>query len=149
MNPRLSLLSISLAATSAFAFDLTPGNILVTSGPNEGRHVYEYTPTGTLVQTFTVPVLPVHDITDENRDVVVDSRGHIVVFNGTFNGRFSSVNPSTGVWSTWDQPSFNILANGTYGKVAAWGDFVFATDQELFNGDPDGIVRIDVTNGSW
>jgi hypothetical protein len=144
----LLLFVVALLPARLLSAELTPGNILVTSGDVLGKKLYEYTSAGAFVQEFQVPTLPGQNVSDYNRDIVLDRQGRVIVFNGTFAARFSVLTPSTGNWAHFDTPIMSVFGNGTYGKLAAWGDYVFACDHPTNGGESTGIVRLNVLDGN-
>jgi hypothetical protein len=79
----------------------------------------------------------------------IDHRGRLNVYNGTFDAHLSTLNPATGLWSTISVPELSIINNGTFGKITAFGDYVFVPDHDSGDGPAQGIVRINVQNGTW
>ena len=76
---------------------LTPsaGNILVSSGGFGATQLLQnYSPTGTLLTSQTIPQVGDSDA----RDLAVSQNGDIQVFNGTFTPYMSTLSGST--WST-------------------------------------------------
>jgi hypothetical protein len=129
-----------LVPKAAQAF--TEGNLLVT---NTLGQIREYTMSGSLVQTLAVPAPPVSTGGDGIRDVVLDQFGAPHVFNGVFHAYISSQDRATGGWSHHTIPGFSIASTVTYGKVAIYGDTVFATDGFTGSGGgPQGIIRYNV-----
>lgn len=130
------------------AFTPAVGNVLVIAD----NRMWEYTTGGLLVSE--VPIMESSGVvpsgTEYLRDLVIDASGRIHVFNGTFG--FDPPLPEDVVLSsfaggTWQHTTFadwKIANNGSYGRVAAFGDYVFATDG--LTGD-DGIIRFDAANG--
>ena len=113
---------------------LTVGNILVVNQ----NLILELLPNGSVVHK--IPILESDgDPSDaeDARDIVVSDRGHIHVFNGTFNPVLSSLDPQTGNWSHVSYPDWNIESNLSYGGIAVNKDYVYVTDQFTLS----GIVR--------
>lgn len=138
-----------LATGTACASGLTGGDLLVTDG---ARRVYEYTPLGALVQTFNVPV-PAWQSNgggaDTIHDVAVTKSGKLVVYDGTFSAGISSLDTKTGIWSQYQIPGLSMYNVGTLGKLAAVGDYVFASDNASFLEVEEGIVRVNLNDGTW
>jgi WD40 repeat protein len=141
----VGLLSFAMI-TAADAAVFTPGNILVTNGSDNSHRVYEYTRTGQLVQTINVPTVSGQGSTEYNRDVLVDSHGRLQVFNGTFTPYISTFDPSTSVWQHRTTTGFAIVNNVTYGKLATYDRYVFATSGSV--GAPK-IFRLDTDTGAF
>ncbi len=136
-------------ANGIHAAPLTPGNILVNdevfSAPGRLR---EFTPSGVLVQTFTVLFAPGGD--GQPRDIVVDRDGNVQIYNGTFSPFLTTLNPVTGnVINNTTFPGWSTVNNITYGGIAAFEDVVFVTDMATAGaGSPNGIVRFNVSDFS-
>ncbi len=120
---------------------LSTGNVLVDneafSSPSQ---VSEITPTGSVVHSihFATPGQP--------RAAVMDNNGNIDVYNGTFTPTLTTLNPATGaVVANTTLAGWSTINNTTYGGLAAYGNYVFATDETTANGgDANGIVRFDI-----
>lgn len=138
------LIPLSWLLTLQFANAFTVGNLLVTSGPGAVR---EYTTSGVLVSTISVPAPPVAGSSDGRRDIVLDRHGAPHLFNGVFNAYLSSQDHITGLWSHRTLPGFSIVNGVTYGKLAIFEDIVFATDMSTANGQQAGIVKYDLSTG--
>jgi len=126
----------------------TTGNILVSSAPfDEPAMLLEYTPTGELVQSVTVPH-PTNSSIDKARDIVVDRSGKVQIYNGSYNPRLTTYDPISGGFSHTNFPTWDTSSHVTYGGIAALNEFVFTTDQQV-RGEPDssrGLVRFNVEN---
>jgi len=128
---------------------LTPGNILVTHSPvGVGTHalLQEYTTTGTLIRSIELPDFSEGDYADV-RDVVLDFHGNVQIYNGTYDPRLTTYDPVTDALSNKQFPNWSSARNNTFGGLATWRNFVFATDQETPGDVPDleeGIVRFDM-----
>lgn len=128
----------------AQAVTLTPGNLLVSTG----KSVYEYSPSGELVQSIPVPY-PGDDLTDAGvRDITVDRNGNIRAYNGTFDPFLSTFNVSSETWSHVTYPGWSTVNNISYGGIASFQDKVFVTDMETFGDTAQGIVVFDETGAS-
>ncbi len=116
---------------------LTTGNILIST--SEGPAVLEFSRTGQLVRTLNVAT---------ERDLVFDSNGNVQLYNGTFNPVLTTLNGATGqVLANTGFPGWSTVNNITYGGLAAFGNFVFATDMATAPpGGPAGIIRFNVNN---
>lgn len=130
---------------SAHAAGFAPGNILVSesvfsTGPQK---VSEYTRTGTLVRSITIPTLSGQDIFDNPRGMVVDKYGNLHVFNGSETIGISNYNPVTNTWTSTMMPDISIIPNATFGKIATFGDFVY-----LPKHGSSGIVRYNVVTNT-
>lgn len=133
--------------------ELTPGNILVTHSPigiGANASLEEYTPTGTLVRSVQLPDFSEGDFADV-RDVVLDRNGNVQIYNGTFSPRLTTYDPVANSMTNTQFPDWNTARNVTFGGLAAWRNFVYATDQEVAGDDPnlhEGIVRFDIETGT-
>ena len=136
----------SLSAGSVSAATLTPGNILVSTK----QTVTEYTLSGNIVQTFSVPLSP--SATESTRDIAVDSNGGIQVYNGTFDPILSTINTETGAVSNTTFLGWSTVNNTTYGGIATFEDKTFVTDMRTFgDGGADqakGIIAFDNTGAT-
>lgn len=150
----LSALVILSASVVGRAEGFTPGDILVSEAPSgssgaaEPSTIREYTPTGVLVQTLQVPVLPGQDNTDYTRGMAIDSSGRLDVFNGTFHVGISTYDPTTNSWSSTLLPA-EVFNGGNYGHIATYGKYVFLENEIATDSTPAGIIRLDTTTGLW
>jgi hypothetical protein len=142
------IVGLVAGAGPAHAQPLTPGNVLVSDEVFSGSgRVREFTPAGALVRTFTYPVSPPADF--QPRDIVVDVNHNIQIYNGTFTPVLTTLDPVSGnVVSNTPFTGWSTVNNTTYGGLAAAGKYVFATDMATAGGEPNGIVRFDVTNST-
>jgi hypothetical protein len=139
------VLIFSARLVPAHAAPLTFGNILVSA---ETFQLREFTPSGVLVQTFAIPAVPGGD--GAPRDIVVDALGNVEIYNGTFLPFLTTLNPTTGtVLKNTTFPGWSTVSNGTFGGIAAFGDFVYVTDMRTAGaGSPDGIIRFNINDFS-
>ncbi|HVS71673.1 MAG TPA: PEP-CTERM sorting domain-containing protein [Phycisphaerae bacterium] len=136
---------VCMGAGSTRGAALTPGDILLSTGQlGAPSAVYEYTPGGTLVQTF--PVTAPGPVDTAGRGVSVGSDGQIYLYDGTFSPALTVINPLTGALQSYRGIGFSTANNLTYGGVAAVGNYAFVSDMNT-GGSPDtGIVRFNVTD---
>lgn len=131
------------------ASQLTPGNILISA--EFDRRLYEYTRTGQLVQSYTVPypVSPTPTI-EVTRDVIVTPDGLAHIFNGTGDPYLTTLNPLNNTWSHRTHTGWSTINNITYGGIANYGQYIYVSDDNTGNGDDNlsGIIRFDMTNGT-
>ena len=120
---------------------LTLGNLLATFQGD----LYEITRDGTVLQQIPVPSGGGGPL-EMPRDVVVDSRGRVHVFNGSRFPVLSTLNPVTGVWSERTLPDWNVTNNIAYGGLAVDGHRVLAGDMRVGD-DPGGLVVFDLGSG--
>ena len=138
--------ALGIAANSHAAL-FGPGHLLVS---READHILrEVTATGALVQTFTIPSTA--DPSGVLRDVTVGSNGSAYLYNGTFYPVVTTLNPANGTTSDRTLAGFSTVNNVSYGGIASFGSYVYATDMQTFgtpDGTPKGIVRFDLSNGT-
>lgn len=141
---------LCLVVQSAHAGQLTPGNILISA--EFDRRLYEYTRTGQLVQSYTVPypLSPIPTL-EWTRDVIVTPDGLAHVFNGTGDPYLTTLNPMTNTWSHQTHTGWSTIANITYGGIASYGQYIYVSDDNTGNGNDNlsGIIRFDMTNGTF
>ena len=102
------------------------GNLLV----NYQNVIYEYSPAGALVSIRPIlgEIPGGGRATEELRDLVVGPSGLLHAFVGTFDPLLATGDPGTGTWREDTDPSWSIFNNGSYGGVAAYGDYVYVGD---------------------
>lgn len=144
----IAIVMAAIASPSAWAGSLTPGDILVSSTQDLQTNVLrEYTPTGSLVQTFSVPIAPGGD--SFIRGIATDSAGNVQIYNGTFSPYLTTLNPSSDSFSNHTLSGWSTINNIYFGGIAVNGNYAYATDMSTANGgEPNGIVRFDLTNFS-
>ena len=130
-------IAIGLVATtsaSAWAGSFTPGDILVSSTTDlQTSLLREYTPTGTLVQTFSVPIAPGGD--SYSRGVATDASGNAQIYNGTFSPYLTTLNPTgSGSFSNHTFSGWSTVNDIYFGGVAVNGNYAYATDMATFGG---------------
>ncbi len=131
---------------------LTPGNFLVAhsrTGSNAISLLQEYTRSGVLVRSVELPSFT--GASADVRDLVVDRQGNIQVYNGTLQPRLSTYDPVAETLTQTTFANWNTSEEKTGGGLAAWRNFVFATDQLLSGENPlsdAGIVRFDIEAGT-
>lgn len=128
---------------------LTPGNILAASW--DTGLLSEYTPSGTLVQTFSVPDVD-GDGFHELRDVKVDSDNRVQLYNGTFDPYLTSLDPRSNSFQHHTFAGLSTVNNVSFGGLDTFGNVAFLTDMRTF-GDSGideamGIVRFSLTDFS-
>jgi DNA-binding beta-propeller fold protein YncE len=113
------------AAAPVGAAEFTRGNLLVT----HGNVLYEYTPNGQVVQSYTVP----HPNTTRRdaTDIAVDRFGRAHVLNiAPFDASYvSALDPVAEVWS--HSPVDAFLGNVADGDLAILGDYLFAKSRRI------------------
>ncbi|PTL76938.1 hypothetical protein DAT35_47610 [Vitiosangium sp. GDMCC 1.1324] len=127
----------------AAATPLQSGNILISTG----NTLYEYTPAGAWVRTVPIPYPGgTRPTTETARDVVVDASGNLALYNGTFDPYVSQYDVAAGTWTHTTHTGWSTANNASYGGLARYESFVFATDMLTYGtGDsPRGLVRFDL-----
>lgn len=147
---------------------LTPGNILVVHSPMGDGAVpllQEYTPDGTLQckgvpdpvtglcpdEGRSVPLPSYSGETGDVGDVVLDRQGNVQVYNGTDNPRLTTYDAVQETLTHTSFTNWNTATDKLGGGLAAWRNFVYATDQAVMGEDPllyAGIVRFDIEAGT-
>jgi hypothetical protein len=124
------------------------GNILATvAGPYPQHLFQEYTPTGTLVRSVNIPATPGSNF-DYARDLVEDPSGKVYVYNGTFTPYLAAYNPTTNSWSQSTYPGWSTVSNVSYGGLAEFGNYLYASDMATAGAMPNGVVRFNLADGS-
>src|SRR5207253_11331048 len=109
--------------------------------------IKEFTAAGALVRTLTPP--SVEAPFDQARGMTVAPNGDIVVFNGTFSPQLSIYSAAAGTWSNRALAGWSTVNNLTYGGVAAFGTYAYATDMTTAgSGSPNGIVRFNLADNT-
>jgi hypothetical protein len=82
--------------------------------------------------------------------MVVDPRGDLQLYNGTFYPYVTTFRPSDGASRHRTFPGLSTVNNGTYGSVAAWGPYLFASDMATGYAEDlaYGIVRFNIDDGT-
>ncbi|MBK9307811.1 MAG: hypothetical protein IPM58_12150 [Nitrospira sp.] len=143
------LILIVVCVDDAQAAPVTPGNILAASW--ETGLLSEYTSSGTLVQTFSVPDVD-GDGFHELRDVKVDSNNGVHLYNGTFDPYLTSLDPRSNSFQHHTFSGLSTVNNVSFGGLDTFGNVAFLTDMRTFgDGGADeamGIVRFSLTDFS-
>ncbi len=125
------------------------GDILATvAGPYPQHQFREYTPTGSLVRSVVVPPTPGNTF-DYARGIVEDPSGKVYVYDGTFTPYLATYNPSNSSWAQNTYAGWSTVSNVSYGGLALYQNFVFASDMNTAGAAPNGIVRYDTVAGAW
>ncbi len=122
-----------------------PNNLLVSFDST----LREYTPNGTMVQSFIIP--NAGGDSPRGRDVTVDPNGNAYVYNGTFDPFLSRLDPVTNTWTHTTHVGWDTASNTSFGGLSSFGDFLFATDMNTSGGpqsQENGIIRFDTTTGT-
>ena len=135
----LASIAVIFNCGRSIAGTITAGNILASSRGD----VYEFTPTGKLVQTIPVP-----NIDGDARDIIMHPNGDLLVFNGTFNPRMSTYDQVTDSWTSQAFQGLSTVNNVSYGGIATDGRYVYMSDNSTAGvGSPAGVVRFDRQGG--
>lgn len=127
----------------ATAAPLQSDNVLISTGGT----LYEYTQAGAWVRTVPIPYPGgTRPSTETARDLVVDTNGNVALYNGTFDPHLSRYNVAGGSWTHTTYAGWSTGNNVSYGGLARFANFVFATDMLTYGtGDgPQGLVRFDL-----
>src|SRR5947209_6130312 len=93
------------------------GNLLVTTaGAYPQQFFKEFTPTGTLVRSVSVPPPP-GSSGDTARDLVQDPGGKVYVYNGTFTPALATYNPTNSSWTQQNYTGWSTVNNVSYGGL--------------------------------
>ncbi len=145
----MAIVGVATTSPSTWAGSFTPGDILVSSTTDLQTSILrEYTPTGTLVQSFSVPIAPGGD--SYIRGIATDTSGNAQIYNGTFNPYLTTLNPTTGTFSNYTTSGWSTINDIYFGGVVVNGNYAYATDMATNNsgGSPNGIVRFNLTDFS-
>ncbi len=125
---------------AVLAVTFTPGNILVHNAPSSADDLYEYTPTGTLVQHIVV--VP----RQGGADLAIDRDGRVNINNSPTLNIYS---PATNTFSTRTFAGWTTVGNLTYGGIAAFDRYVYAADMNNSGSDTglQGVIRFDLDGG--
>lgn len=121
---------------------LVPGNILVANDPVGVALIMEYTPQGEFVDQMNLG-------SEMPRDLVLINQRYIAAFNGAFPAELLVVDPIYGGTKKLNFTGWTTANNLTYGGLANFANYVFATDMSTFgDGAPRGLIRFDMHNGN-
>jgi hypothetical protein len=83
--------------STGWASPIAPGHVLVSANNYLGGFIQEYSPSGSLVQSISVPYPGgARPATETVRDMSVTGEGRVAVFNGTFSPYLSIYDPGNG-----------------------------------------------------
>lgn len=129
---------------------VTPaGNLLITTSvgttyPTQ-QVLREYSPNGVQLRQVNIAS------GDQARDVAASSNGDIQVYYGTFGPTLMTYGKATSTWGLRAFSGWSTVNNLTYGGVATFGNWVFATDMTTFGSTEQqlkGIVRFDMADNT-
>jgi hypothetical protein len=141
----MAIVSFATNSPTTWAGTLIPGDILVSSTTDLQTSILrEYTPTGTLVQTFSVPIAPGGD--SYSRGIATDAAGNVQIYNGTFSPYLTTLNPTgAGSFSNHTFNGWSTVNDIYFGGIVVNGKYAYATDMATAGaGAPNGIVRFDL-----
>ena len=107
----------------AQASSFSANSIIVSSG----QKLFEYSSSGTLQQTISVP-RPDDNFSELVRDITVGAGGDIHVYNGLFDPYLSTYNVYKNNWTHANEGSWDNTGNNAYGGIDFYNDKVFVTD---------------------
>jgi hypothetical protein len=129
---------------------LLAGNLfLTTEVPGAiDYHFMQYDQAGDLLSSQPIPPAPGSTEYPNPRGLSVSPDGSVNFYDGTFTPALATLAPDGQTWSFQTLAGWSTVNNVSYGEVAAYNNFVFASDMFTFNGgEPNGIVRFDLTGG--
>jgi hypothetical protein len=129
---------------------LLAGNLLITAEvPGQiAYNLMQYTQQGARVSSQSIPQAPGSTEYEDARGLSVDPSGNVNIYDGTFTPSLATLSAATNIWSFQTLSGWSTVNNVSYGEVAAYKNFVFASDMFTFNGgEPNGIVRFDNSGG--
>jgi hypothetical protein len=130
----------TLMAGNLFISAEVPGSI--------DYHLMQYAQDGTLVSSQTVPPAPGSTEYQDVRGLSFGPTGDLNIYDGTFTPALATLSASSQTWSFQTYPGWSTVNNVSYGMVAAYKNFVFASDMFTYNGgEPNGIIRFDSSGG--
>ncbi len=131
-------LVVFLAATAIVsAAPLTGGNLLI----NTDRMLLEFTPSGDWIQAIRIP----HPVSagELPRDIVVDRRGQVLVYNGAVAPHLSCYDPVAESWSHTPCSGWTNSTNEAHGGIATYEQYAFVTDMTTADAPLCGVIRFD------
>jgi hypothetical protein len=99
----------------------------------------EYTQQGTQLSSVPIPLPPGSTDYLNPRGLSVDPSGNINIYDGTFTPSLATYSGTS--WSFQTLAGWSTVNNVSYGEVAAFNNYVFASDMFTYGGEPNGIVR--------
>ena len=134
--------SFLILSVSSVAAPLTTNSVLASFGSD---FVGEFSRDGSLLQSIRVPN-PSHVPGSVGgfefvRDIELTGDGRLAIFNGTFTPYLTIWNPADNSFTHDTLAGWSSDGNLFFGRLAAHGNFVFASDNGL--GSTPGVVRFD------
>jgi hypothetical protein len=121
---------------------LLAGNLLLTTQvPGQGAYnLLQYTQQGAQVSSVPIASPPTDSV--DARGLSVDPSGNVNIYDGTFTPSLATYSPSGNSWTFQNLAGWSTVNNVSYGEVAAYNNYVFASDMATAGaGAPNGIVR--------
>jgi len=130
---------------------LLAGNLLITAGSpfSTVPYLLVYTQQGQLLNSQLISLPP--GATDTNpvaRGLSVDPSGNINIYDGTSTPALATYSAANNSWTSLTASGWSTGNNLSYGEVAAYKNFVFASDMDTGAGPANGIIRFNTTDGS-
>lgn len=127
---------------------LMAGNLLVSAGQFT-YNLMEYTQQGALVSSQSISLAPGTTDLMDARGLSVGPSGNVSIYDGTNTPSLATYSTNSNSWSYLTASGWSTVNNVSYGGVAAYNNYVFATDMTTAgSGAPDGIIRFNTTDGS-
>ena len=130
---------------------LFAGNLMITAEiPGiPAYNLQQYTQQGALVSSQNITLAPGSTDSMDARGLSVGPSGNVSIYDGTNTPSLATYSPTANSWSYLTASGWSTVNNISYGGVAAYNNYVFATDMTTAgSGAPDGIIRFNTTDGS-
>lgn len=137
-----AILTMTTCVSTGHATTWTRGNLLISSN----EVLYEVSLDGVVQQSFSIP-----GTSESARDIVMDTRGRVHVYNGTFIPQLSTFDPASMTWKHQTVPGWSTVNDVSFGGIGSVGDYVFLTDMRT-GADTDkdqGLIRYDLSNSTY
>lgn len=124
---------------------LTPGNLLFADRDT----IREFTLGGHQVRAAYVPPGDGVEYPREfARNMAIDERGLVHVYNGTFRPWISTWDPVADSWSHLRVPGLSTAGYAAGGGICASGDYLYATDVSVASSPDRGLVQVSLRDGT-
>jgi hypothetical protein len=100
-----------------------------------------------LVSSQSIPQAPGANEPEHARGLSVGPLGDVNIFDGTASPSLATLSAATNNWSFQTLSGWSTVNNITYGGVAAYKSYIFASDMGSANGQNYGLVRFDSSGG--
>jgi hypothetical protein len=132
---------------------LLAGNLLITAEvPGAiAYNLMQYTQQGVRVSSQPIPQAPGSNDFPDARGLSVGPSGNVNIYDGTFIPSLATLSAATNTFSFQTFSGWSTVNNVSYGEVADYNNFVFASDMSTFFTGTDfvnGIVRFDTAGGA-